>query len=110
MALAGLGGTVAGDLMSHTVGLYGSAALLTALLVIVLVVRSRQFPLALVAYWVAVLAERSAATPVADVLHGRHGLHLPLSVALAITMLSFLLALVVRRRLGAGAASLRATA
>jgi uncharacterized membrane-anchored protein len=110
MALAGLGGTVAGDLMSHTVGLFGSAAVLTAFLVLVLVVRAWQFPLSLLAYWVAVLAERSAATPVADVLHGRHGLHLPLSVALAITLLAFLLALVLRRRLRARSVQARMAA
>jgi uncharacterized membrane-anchored protein len=110
MALAGVGGTVAGDLMSNTAGLFWSAAGLTLLLVVVLVVRARWFPVSMLAYWVAVLAERSAATPAADVLHGRHGLQMRMPLALAITLVAFLASLVLRQRLHGRVAGMRATA
>jgi uncharacterized membrane-anchored protein len=98
MALAGLFGTVAGDLMSHTTGLFVASAALTALLVVLLVLRARRFPLVLTAYWVVVLAERSAATPVADLLDSRRGAALGLPLAMVITLSAFLLALWVRRQ------------
>lgn len=110
MALAGVGGTVAGDLMSHKAGLFWSATGLTALLVVVLVVRARWLSVSLLAYWVAVLAERSAATPAADVLHSRSGLHIRMPLALAITLVAFMASLVLRQRLHGRVAGMRATA
>jgi len=76
MFVAGVFGTVAGDLMNRTVGVLASAAALTALLTLVLLVRARWFPGLMPAYWVAVLAERAAGTPVGDGLASRHGMAL----------------------------------
>lgn len=110
MALAGLFGTVAGDLMSHTTGLFVSSGVLTVVLLALLAVRAGLFPFMLLAYWIVVLAERSAATPVADMLDSRRGLALGLPLAMVITLSGFLLALLVRRRLNGATAGIRATA
>jgi uncharacterized membrane-anchored protein len=110
MALAGLFGTVAGDLTSHTTGLFVSSSVLTAVLLLILAARALLFSGTLLAYWVAVLAERSAATPVADLLDSHRGFALGLPLSMAITLTLFLAALVLRRRLGAGASRVRATA
>jgi len=98
MFVAGVFGTVAGDLMNRTVGVLASAAALTALLALVLLVRARWFPGLMPAYWVAVLAERAAGTPVGDGLASRHGMALGLSAATACTAAMFAAALLWRGR------------
>lgn len=98
MFLAGLFGTVAGDFTSHTVGLFAATTALVPLLAVVLAVRARFASVMLLAYWIAVMAERTAATPFADLLDSHHGLGLGLPVAMVITLSLFLLALQLRRR------------
>lgn len=98
MFAAGVFGTVAGDLTNRTVGVLASAAVLSALLVLVLLVRARRFPGIMLAYWVAVLAERAAGTPVGDGLASRHGVGLGLPVATACTAALFAAALLWRER------------
>ena len=85
MFIAGVFGTVAGDLMNRTVGVLPSAALLAALLSLVLLIRARWVPNLMLSYWVAVLAERAAGTPVGDGLASRHGFSLGLPVATTVT-------------------------
>ncbi|MGI4939650.1 MAG: hypothetical protein ACRYHQ_03600 [Janthinobacterium lividum] len=89
MLVAGVFGTVGGDLMNHSVGLFASAGLLTAVLLAVLAVRGRWFPAAMLAYWVVVLAERCAGTPIGDGLASRRGVGLGLQVATACTAVLF---------------------
>lgn len=89
MLVAGVFGTVGGDLMNRSVGLFASAGLLTALLLAVLAVRQRWFPAAVLAYWVVVLAERCAGTPIGDGLASRRGVGLGLPVATACTAALF---------------------
>ena len=98
MFVAGVFGTVAGDLMNRTLGVLASAAVLTALLALVLPVRTRRFPGLMAAYWVAVLAERAAGTPVGDGLASRHGVGLGLPAATAGTAAMFAAALLWRER------------
>ena len=98
MFVAGVFGTVAGDLMNETVGVLASAALLTALLALVLLVRARWSAGFMLPYWVAVLAERAAGTPVGDGLASRHGMGLGLPVATACTAALFAAALLWRER------------
>ncbi len=98
MLAAGLMGTVAGDLASHTVGLFTAAAMLTLVLLIMLWLRSHA-PVGVLGYWCAVLAERCAGTPVGDSLAGRHGLGLGLKLAMVCTGAFFSVALIIRRRL-----------
>ena len=85
MFVAGVFGTVAGDLVSHTVGVLASAAALTALLLVVLLIRARRFPGLMISYWVVVLAERAAGTPLGDGLASRRGVGLGLQLATATT-------------------------
>ncbi len=93
MLLAGLFGTVGGDLTSHTMGLYAAAGSLTLVLILVLGIRSQLYPTAILAYWCTVLAERSAATPVGDALASRHALGLGLQRAMLCTCALFMLSL-----------------
>ena len=72
MLVAGIFGTVVGDFTAHSIGLYAAAGLLVAALLALLAVRAWVFPGAMLAYWVAVLAERCAGTPVGDALASRH--------------------------------------
>ncbi len=96
MLIAGVFGTVSGDMASHQFGLYAAAGMLTAALLLVLVIRHRAFPAAILGYWCAVLLERCAATPVGDSLASRHALGLGLNLATACSTSGFLLALVWR--------------
>lgn len=89
MLVAGVFGTVGGDLMNRGVGLFASAGLLTVLLLAVLAVRQRWFPAAVLAYWIVVLAERCAGTPIGDGLASRRGVGLGLPVATACTAALF---------------------
>ena len=93
MLVAGVFGTVGGDLASHSVGLFAAAGLLTALLLAVLAARWQWFPAAMLAYWVVVLAERCAGTPIGDGLASRRGVGLGLLAATACTAVLFGVAL-----------------
>ena len=96
MLVAGVFGTVGGDLMNRSVGLFASAGLLTALLLAALAARRQWFPAAMLAYWVVVLAERCAGTPIGDGLASRRGVGLGLPAATACTAALFGAALVWR--------------
>jgi uncharacterized membrane-anchored protein len=85
MLVAGVFGTVAGDMASHMVGLFAAAGGLCLTLVIVIGLRSWLAPASAMAYWCIVLAERCAGTPVGDGLASRHGVGLGLPVAMACT-------------------------
>lgn len=93
MLVAGVFGTAGGDLMNRSVGLFASAGLLTALLLAVLAVQRQLFPAAMLAYWVVVLAERCAGTPIGDGLASRRGMGLGLPAATACTAALFAAAL-----------------
>lgn len=98
MAFAGVFGTASGDLVSHSVGVVTSALALTALLVVVLVFREKRFAGSSIAYWVAVLAERAAGTPIGDGLASRHGAALGLQIATCCSAMLFAVALIWRAR------------
>jgi uncharacterized membrane-anchored protein len=98
MAFAGVFGTAAGDLVSHTVGVVTSAGTLTTLLLVVLVVREQRFAQSKMACWVIVLVERAAGTPLGDGLASRHGAGLGLQLATACSAMLFATALVWRAR------------
>jgi uncharacterized membrane-anchored protein len=99
MLLAGLVGTVGGDLAAHTYGLYPAALALSALLLVVLLIRARYFPAVMLIYWCAILTERTAATPVGDALASKRALGLGLPLATSITASLFVMALLLRRAL-----------
>jgi uncharacterized membrane-anchored protein len=76
MFIGGAFGTVAGDLVAHSLGLFPALIALGVTLVIVIVSRSRIAPTSMVGYWCIVLAERAAGTPAGDWFASRHGLAL----------------------------------
>jgi uncharacterized membrane-anchored protein len=89
MFLAGVFGTIGGDLLSHGIGLLPAAIILGVALLIVVRARGALFPTAIVGYWAIVLAERAAGTPIADFLAGGRGiaLGLPMSMICAGAMM-----------------------
>jgi uncharacterized membrane-anchored protein len=103
MLIAGIFGTIGGDLLSHTVGLYAAAAILCS--VTVLVVGARRWVIAqaagmeAVSYWCVVLAERGAGTPFGDGLASHRALGLGLAHAMMVTSALLAAALIVRRTL-----------
>ena len=83
MLIAGVFGTVGGDLAAHWMGLAAAAFALGGLLVLLIALRDRFAPVSVIAYWCVVLAERSAGTPAGDALasHRAAGLGLPMAMA-----------------------------
>lgn len=98
MFVAGVFGTVAGDLVSHSMGVVASAVILTIILAVVISVRERIFAGSMMSYWVAVLAERAAGTPIGDGLASRHGAALGLQLATCCSAMLLAAALIWRAR------------
>jgi uncharacterized membrane-anchored protein len=65
MLIAGVFGTIAGDLASHTLGLERAALLLTLLTAAAVAARAQRAG-GMMAYWIVVLAERCAGTSLGD--------------------------------------------
>src|ERR1700710_3135352 len=68
MFIAGLFGTVAGDLIHHTIGLYTASAALCLALVALILVRDVRAPTSVLLYWSIIMTERCAGTAVGDAL------------------------------------------
>lgn len=85
MFIAGMFGTVAGDLASHVIGLYVAAATLCGMLVAALALQRRRDDSSMMGYWIIVLVERCAGTPAGDGLASRHALGLGLPLAMVCT-------------------------
>lgn len=98
MFIAGVFGTIFGDLAAHTITFFAAFVVLGVTLAVVIHARVRLAPAAIVGYWAIVLVERAAGTPLGDWLDSWHGLGLGLPVASAITMGLLLAALEWRRR------------
>lgn len=81
MFVAGVFGTVAGDLVSHTIGLYAACATLCPLLVAVLLIRQSVASRSVLLFWVIVMTERCAGTALGDSLASRHALGLGIWIA-----------------------------
>lgn len=98
MFVAGLFGTVAGDLIHHTVGLYVASAMLCALLTGLILVRDARGRTSAVLYWSIVMAERLAGTAVGDALASRRAVALGVPIATIGSGAFLLIALFVRRQ------------
>ena len=107
MLLAGLFGTVAGDMVAHSIGLPAASVGFCAGLAAVIALRARIAPASMLLYWCIILVERCAGTAVGDLLASRRGLALGLPVAMACTGGAFALVLAARARAFAPAAGLR---
>jgi uncharacterized membrane-anchored protein len=81
MFIAGLFGTVAGDLIHHTIGLYTASAALSLLLAGLILARESLAPVSVLLYWSIVMAERCAGTAVGDALASRRAIALGLPLA-----------------------------
>jgi uncharacterized membrane-anchored protein len=104
MLIAGMFGTIGGDLLSHTVGLYVAAVLLCSLTLLLIIARSwivtqsATAGAAAMSYWCVVLAERGAGTPFGDGLASHRAMGLGLPHAMLVTGSLFALALLIRAR------------
>jgi uncharacterized membrane-anchored protein len=99
MFIAGVFGTVAGDLIHHTVGLYNASAALCLLLVALILVRETGAPVSMLLFWSIVMAERCAGTAVGDALASRRAVGLGVPLASICTAALTIIALWVRSRL-----------
>ena len=98
MFIAGVFGTIFGDLVAHATTFFAAFLTLGAALALVVYARRRLAPAAIIGYWAIVLVERAAGTRLGDWLDSRHGLGLGLPIASTITMALLLAALEWRRR------------
>jgi hypothetical protein len=76
MFIAGVFGTVAGDLIHHNVGLYNASAALCVRLPGLILAREKSAPLSMLLFWSIVMAERCAGTAVGDALASRRAVGL----------------------------------
>ena len=98
MFIAGVFGTIFGDLVAHATTFFAAFLTLGAALALVIYARRRFAPAAIIGYWAIVLVERAAGTPLGDWLDSRHGLGLGLPIASTITTALLLATLEWRRR------------
>jgi uncharacterized membrane-anchored protein len=96
MFIAGLFGTVAGDFIHHSVGLYVASGLLCLALAGLIVVRDITASTSMLLYWAIVMAERCAGTAVGDALASRRAVGLGLAAASCCTTAVTLAALWLR--------------
>jgi uncharacterized membrane-anchored protein len=99
MFIAGLFGTVAGDLIHHTIGLYAATTVLCLALAGLIRLRGALAPLSVVLYWAIIMAERCAGTAVGDMLASGRAVGLGLPAASVCTIALILASLWLRARL-----------
>lgn len=99
MFIAGLFGTVAGDLIHHNIGLYAASAALCLALAALILVREARAPTSMLLYWSIVMAERLAGTAVGDALASRRALALGVPLATVCTSIFMVASLWMRARL-----------
>jgi uncharacterized membrane-anchored protein len=85
MFVAGLFGTVAGDFIHHSIGLYAASGLLCLALAGFIGARDVTASASMLLYWAIVMAERCAGTAVGDALASRRGVGLGVLIATVCT-------------------------
>jgi len=98
MFIAGVFGTVAGDLIHHNIGLYNASVVLCLLLAGLILVREKCAPLSMLLFWSIVMAERCAGTAVGDALASRRAVGLGIVIASICTAALTIISLWVRAR------------
>ena len=96
MFIAGVFGTVAGDLIHHNIGLYNASAALCVILAGLVVLRESLAPLSMLLFWSIVMAERCAGTAVGDALASRRAVGLGIPIASMCTAALTIISLWVR--------------
>jgi uncharacterized membrane-anchored protein len=81
MFIAGLFGTVAGDFIHHSIGLYAASGVLCLVLAALIGARDVTASSSMVLYWAIVMAERCAGTAVGDALASRRAVGFGVVVA-----------------------------
>jgi uncharacterized membrane-anchored protein len=99
MFIAGVFGTVAGDLIHHNIGLYNASAALCLLLAGLILIREVRAPVSMLLFWSIVMAERCAGTAVGDALASQRAVGLGVLVASVFTGTLTIISLLVRARL-----------
>lgn len=99
MFIAGVFGTVAGDLIHHNIGLYIASAVLCVALAALILVRETRAPLSMLLFWSIVMAERCAGTAVGDALASHRAVGLGVPIASVCTAALTLASLWLRARL-----------
>jgi uncharacterized membrane-anchored protein len=99
MFIAGVFGTVAGDLIHHNIGLYNSSIALCLLLAALILTRETSAPVSMLLFWSIVMAERCAGTAVGDALASRRAAGLGVPIASVCTAALTIISLRARTRL-----------
>ena len=99
MFIAGLFGTVAGDLIHHTIGLYTASVILCLVLAGLIIGRDKRAPTSVLLYWSIIMAERCAGTAVGDALASRRAVALGVPLATLCTGILLAVSLWLRTRL-----------
>jgi uncharacterized membrane-anchored protein len=100
MFIAGLFGTVAGDLIHHTIGLYPASVILCLALAGLILVRDVRAPASVLLYWSIIMVERCAGTAVGDALASRRAVALGVPLATICTGALLVVSLWLRARPG----------
>jgi uncharacterized membrane-anchored protein len=99
MFIAGVFGTVAGDLIHHNIGLYNASAALCLLLAGLILIREARAPVSMLLFWSIVMAERCAGTAIGDALASHRAVGLGVPIASIFTGTLTIISLLVRARL-----------
>jgi uncharacterized membrane-anchored protein len=99
MFIAGVFGTVAGDLIHHNIGLYSASAALCLVLAGLILMREARAPVSMLLFWSIVMAERCAGTAVGDALASRRAVGLGIVIASVLTGVLTVISLGIRARL-----------
>lgn len=98
MFIAGVFGTVAGDLIHHSIGLYSAAAALCSSLAALILIREARAPASMLLFWLIVMLERCAGTAVGDALASRRAVGLGILMASTCTGPLTIISLWIRAR------------
>jgi uncharacterized membrane-anchored protein len=98
MFIAGVFGTVAGDLIHHNIGLYNASTALCFILAGLILLREARAAGSMLLFWSIVMAERCAGTAVGDALASHRAVGLGVPVASVCTGILTILSLWMRAR------------
>jgi uncharacterized membrane-anchored protein len=98
MFIAGVFGTVAGDLIRHSIGLYSVHGALCMSLAALILIHEAWAPASMVLFWLIVMLERCAGTAVGDALASRRAVGLGVMIASICTGTLTIISLWIRAR------------
>jgi uncharacterized membrane-anchored protein len=99
MFIAGVFGTVAGDLIHHTIGMLTASAALCVTLAGLILLREARAPTSMLLFWSIVMAERCAGTAIGDALASQRAIGMGVPIASVCSGMLTLASLWLRNRL-----------